>query len=54
MSRRLNRLSYPVILAHRQTQLQHAFDLVLAGKVLPDYITFRAKKLKQMQHNKKL
>jgi len=33
---------------HRHFMLDRAFDMVLAGKVAPGYITYRAKKYKEV------
>jgi len=40
----------PFVYQHRLNKFLRAFDLLLAGKATPEYVTMRGKKLREARH----
>lgn len=49
MAKRRNRIRRPLIISHREWELQKAIDLFIAGKVPASFVSRRAEKLKEVQ-----
>jgi len=54
MSKRRSIVRRPLIIDHREWELQKVIDLFIAGKVPASLVTERAKKLKEVRGAKKV